>query len=65
MSEDKGKQFLELIDEQNSLQWSIVNHLARLVKSGWESQETKSELESLLQKHEEITTKLNGLDGTL
>lgn len=65
MSEDKGKRFLELVDEQNNLQWAIVNHLTKLVKSSWDSQETKNELESLLQKHTKITKDLNGLDGAL
>lgn len=65
MSEDKGKRFLELIDEQNNLQWDIINHLTKLVKSSWDSQETKSELESLLQRHTKITRYLNGLDGAL
>lgn len=65
MSEDKGRKFLELIDEQNNLQWSIISNLTKLVKSGWDSQDTKSELESLLQRHTKITRDLNGLDGTL
>ena len=65
MSEDKGKRFLELVDEQNNLQWSIVNGLMKLVKSNWESPEAKGELESLLQRHTKITRELNGLDSAL
>lgn len=60
--EDKGRRFLELVDEQNSLQWNMVRNLAKLVKSGWDSPEIKAELESLAKKHEKITRELNGLD---
>ena len=62
--EDKGKRFLELIDEQNSLQWNIVDRLAKLVKSGWDSPGIKNELESLVERHAKITRELNGLDGS-
>ena len=63
VSEGKGGKFLELIDEQNSLQWKIVSNIIRLVQSGWDSPETKAELESLVKRHTEITGELNGLDG--
>jgi len=34
MSEDdKGKRFLELIDEQNNLQWSIIEQLTKELNS--------------------------------
>ena len=62
MSEDKGKEFLELIDEQNNLQWNIISKLATLVESGWNVVGIKTELESLLSQHSEITKKLNSLD---
>lgn len=63
MSEDeKGKRFLELIDKQNNIQWSIISKLIALVKSEWYSTEIKNELESLINQHSEITKELNSLD---
>ena len=63
MSEDeKGKRFLELIDTQNNLQWSIISKLTALVKSEWNSIDIKNELESLIEQHSEITKELNSLD---
>ena len=63
MSEDeKGKKFLELIDEQNTLQWSILSKLSQLVISNWDSMDIKQELESLIQKHSQITKEINSLD---
>ena len=62
MDDEKGKRFLELIDEQNNLQWSIVAKLSALINSQWESSEIKEKLIDLTQKHEEITKELNSLD---
>jgi len=63
MSEDeKGKRFLELIDKQNNLQWSIVSKLILLIKSEWASLEIKNDIESLIKQHSEITQELNSLD---
>ena len=63
MSEDdKGKRFLELIDEQNNLQWSIIEKLAFLINAKWNSADKKNELESLVEKHFTITKELNSLD---
>ncbi|MBA4452759.1 MAG: hypothetical protein H2B00_05335 [Nitrosopumilaceae archaeon] len=63
MSEDdKGKRFLELIDNQNNLQWSIIEKLTFLIKDEWNSSEKQKELESLVEKHSEITKELNSLD---
>ena len=62
MDDEKGKRFLELIDEQNNLQWSIVAKLSALINSQWESSEIKDKLIDLTQKHEEITKELNSLD---
>ena len=31
--DEKGKRFLELIDEQNNLQWSVVAKLSALIKN--------------------------------
>ena len=63
MSEDdKGKRFLELIDEQNNLQWSIIEKLSSLIGAEWKSIEKQNELESLVEKHSTITKELNSLD---
>ncbi|MBL7001498.1 MAG: hypothetical protein ISR80_01890 [Nitrosopumilus sp.] len=60
--DEKGKQFLELIDEQSNLQWSIVAKLSSLVNSKWDSVELQNELETLVEQHSKITKELNSLD---
>ncbi|MFQ5781975.1 MAG: hypothetical protein ACE5GR_02830 [Nitrosopumilus sp.] len=60
--DEKGKRFLELIDEQNNLQWSIVAKLSLLIKSKWSSNEIQNELETLVDNHSKITKELNSLD---
>ncbi len=60
--DEKGKQFLKLIDDQNNHQWSIVAKLSALIDSKWDSVELKTELESLVEKHSKTTKKLNSLD---
>ena len=60
--DEKGKRFLELIDDQNNHQWSIVAKLSALIASKWDSVELKTELESLVEKHSKITKELNSLD---
>ena len=63
MDEDeKGKRFLELIDEQNNLQWSIVAKLSSLINKNWNSIELQNELKELVEKHAKITRDLNSLD---
>ncbi|NOQ44297.1 MAG: hypothetical protein GQ471_01325 [Nitrosopumilus sp.] len=63
MSEDdKGKKFLELIDEQNNLQWNIIEKLTFLINAKWNSSETQNELEALVEKYSTITKELNSLD---
>ncbi len=63
MSEDdKGKKFLELIDEQSNLQWNIIEKLIFLINAKWNSSDTQNELESLVKKHSTITKELNSLD---
>lgn len=63
MSEDdKGKQFLELIDQQNNIQWNIIAKLISLVNSKWNSSQLQIEIESLLETHSKITKELNSLD---
>ena len=33
--DEKGKQFLELIDEQHNIQWEIISKLSSLISSEW------------------------------
>ena len=62
MSEDeKGKRFLELIDRQNNIQWSIITKLTLLVNSKWNSSQLQNEIELLIETHSKITKKLNSL----
>ena len=60
--DDKGKKFLELIDEQNNLQWSIIGKLIFLINKKWNSFDTQNDLEALVKKHSAITKELNSLD---
>ncbi len=60
--DEKGKRFLELIDEQNNLQWGIVTKLSSLINSKWNSVELQNELETLVEKHSKITKEINSLD---
>ena len=60
--DEKGKRFLELIDEQNNLQWGIIAKLSSLINSKWNSVELQNELETLVEKYSKITKELNSLD---
>ncbi|QDI89098.1 hypothetical protein Nisw_05955 [Candidatus Nitrosopumilus sp. SW] len=60
--DEKGKRFLELIDEQNNVQWSIVAKLSSLISSNWTSIDLQNELKELVEKHTSITKELNSLD---
>lgn len=60
--DEKGKRFLELIDEQNNVQWSIVAKLSSLISSQWNSADLQKEIEELVKKHTTITKELNSLD---
>ncbi len=63
MNDDKkGKQFLELIDEQNNLQWNIVAKLSSLISSKWNSFELQNELETLVKKYSTITKEIKSLE---
>ena len=61
--DEKGKEFLKLIDDQNTVQWNIVAKLSSLVKVEWNSIELKTELETLVNDHYKITKDLNSLDN--
>jgi DNA-binding HxlR family transcriptional regulator len=60
--DEKGKQFLKLIDDQNNLQWTIMSKLSSLITSKWNSTELQKELETLSEEHSIITKELNSLD---
>ena len=63
MNDDgKGKQFLELIDEQSNLQWRIVAKVSSLISSKWDSIELQNELETLIEKYSKITKELESFD---
>ena len=61
--DEKGKEFLKLIDDQNTAQWNIVAKLSSLIKSQWNSDELKTEIETLVKDHYKITKDLNSLDN--
>ena len=60
--DEKGKEFLKLIDDQNTVQWNIVAKLSSLIKTEWNSTELKNELKILVKDHYNITKDLNSLD---
>jgi len=60
--DEKGKEFLKLIDDQNTVQWNVVAKLSSLIKEEWTSTELKNELETLVKNHYKITKDLNSLD---
>jgi len=60
--DEKGKRFLELIDEQNNLQWRTITKLSSLINSKWNSIELQNELEILVEKYSKITKQLESLD---
>ncbi len=60
--DEKGRRFLELIDEQNNLQWRIVPKLSSLISLKWDSIELQNELTTLVEKHSKITKEINSLD---
>ena len=60
--DEKGKEFLKLIDDQNTVQWNIVAKLSSLIKVEWNSIKLKTELETLVKDHYKITKDLNSLD---
>jgi len=60
--EEKGKLFLELIDQQNNIQWNIISKITALINSKWNSSQLQNEIESLIETHSIITKELNSLD---
>ena len=60
--DEKGKLFLELINDQNNVQWSVIAKLSSLISSEWNSTKLREDLKILVEKHSEITKELNSLD---
>ncbi len=60
--DEKGKQFLELVDEQSNLQLRITAKVSSLIGSKWNSIELQNELETLVEKYSKITKELESLD---
>ncbi len=61
--DEKGKRFLELINDQNNVQWSVIAKLSSLISSDWNSTKLQEDLKILVEKHSEITKELNSLDN--
>ena len=61
--DEKGKRFLELINDQNNVQLSVIAKLSSLITSKWNSEKLREDLKTLVEKHSEITKELNSLDG--
>ncbi len=60
--DEKGKRFLELINDQNNVRWGVIAKLSSLISSEWNSEELREDLKTLIEKHSEITKELNSLD---
>ena len=60
--DEKGKRFLELINDQNNVQWSVIAKLTALINLEWNSEKLREELMTLVEEHSEITKELNSLD---
>jgi len=60
--DEKGKRFLELINDQNNVQWNITAKLSSLIQLEWNSSQLQNDLEILVEKHSKITKELNSLD---
>ena len=56
--EEKGKQFLKLIDDQNNIQWKVIAKLTSLILSEWDSEELKNDIKNLVEDHSEITRRI-------
>ena len=60
--DEKGKRFLELINDQNNVQWGVITKLSSLISSEWNSEKLREDLKILVEKHSKITKELNSLD---
>jgi len=59
---EKGKRFLELINDQNNVQWNVIAKLSSLITSNWSSVKLQEDLKTLVEQHSKITKELNSLD---
>lgn len=62
MSDGTGRDFLDLIDRQNEIQWKIVARLSSLIESDWESGEIRADLKALVREHIGLTQKISDMD---
>ena len=60
--DEKGKRFLELINDQNNVQWNVITKLSSLINLDWNSTKLQEDLKILIEKHSKITKELNSLD---
>ena len=60
--DEKGKRFLELINDQNNVQWNVITKLSSLIDAEWNSVTLQDDLKTLVEKHSVITKELNSLD---
>ncbi|RNJ77670.1 MAG: hypothetical protein D9C04_02150 [Nitrosopumilus sp. B06] len=63
MSDQKGKKFLELVDEQSNLQWKIISCISALIDSKWESRQLCDEIEQMVSRHADITRNINCIES--
>lgn len=59
MSEDKTEEFIELINEQNRIREEGTDILKKMMtETNYNGEEIKNSIETLLDRHEEITKKI-------
>ena len=61
--DEKGKEFLKLINHQNTVQWNVIAKLSSLIKEERNSTELKNEFKTLVEDYYKITKDLNSLDA--
>ena len=61
--DEKGKEFLKLINDQNTVQCNVVAKLSSLIKEERNSTELKNEFKTLVEDYYKITKDLNSLDA--
>jgi len=61
--DEKGKQFLQLIDKQNTIQLQIIHNLSLLIRTNWSDEELKTKLQMLISDNYSIFSQLNDLDS--
>lgn len=61
--DENGKQFLQLIDKQNTIQLQIIHSLSLLIQTNWSDEELKTKLQMLISDNHSIFSQLNDLDS--